>query len=197
VSQQPPQKPPEPILTGHIKRGNWGWLLRDILLLPPALLYVIVEQVFWVGAKALLVQAARLHLIATLQKKLERLPAWAVLPLFLVPEIFSHVGGFWASYLLVHRAWLAALLIAIFLKGTATLMVVWIYQSCQTTLLSIRWFAGLHGKFMAGRDWVAGRMRPLLNVLRRLVSGGRAGVTRRFGAMRKWLRTKLGLRPKP
>jgi hypothetical protein len=178
---------PPPILTGNLKRRNYGWLLRDILLLPPAVLYVIVEEVFWRGAKALLRQAARVPAIATVQKRLERLPAWAVLPLFLVPEVFSHIGGFWASYLLVRRAWLAALLVGIFIKGTATVMEVWIYLSCEQTLLSVRWFAWLHGKFKRGRNWVVDRIRPMLERVRRR-SGG---IARRFGAMRKFMRAKF------
>jgi hypothetical protein len=178
---------PPPILTGNLRRRNYGWLLRDILLLPPALLYVIVEEVFWRGAKTLLRQAARVPAIAALQHRVERLPAWAVLPLFLVPEVFSHIGGFWASYLLVRRAWVAALLVGIFIKGTATLAEVWIYLSCEPTLLSVRWFAWVHGQFRRGREWVAARMRPVLE----LVRGRGSGVARRFVAIRRVIRARM------
>lgn len=177
----------------QVRRRRWARLLRDFLLLPPALLYVLVEQVFWAGAKALLRQVARIPLARNIQKKLHRLHAWAVLPLFLVPELFSHAGGFWASDLLVHRAWVAALLVGIFIKGTATLMEVWIYQSCEETLLSVRWFARLHHQLMRGRDWVAERIRPIRELSRRLLRHGRGGLTRRFFAIRKLLGTKLNL----
>jgi len=160
-------------------------LARDILLLPPALLYVVVERVFWAGAKSLLRQAARMEPVRMVQTKLERLPAWAVVPLFLVPEAFSHIGGFWASYLLVRREWMGALLAAVLVKGTATLMEVWIYQSCEPVLLSVHWFAWVHGQFIRGRDWVAARMRTVL--------GPGSGVARRFVTLRKWVALKLGL----
>jgi len=105
--------------------------------------------------------------------------------MFLVPEVFSHVGGFWASYLLVRREWVGALLVGGLVKGTATLAEVWIYQSCEGTLLSVQWFAWVHGQFMRGRDWVAERLL-----------GGRNGIARRFRALRMLVAIKLGLQKK-
>ncbi len=176
------------------RRRDWGRLSRDILLLPPALIYVIVERIFWTGAKALLGHAVRVQAVQTLQSKVQLLPAWAVLPLFLVPEIFSHIGGFWASDLLLRRQWMTAVLVGIFIKGTATLMEVWIYQSCQKTLLSIRWFAWLHGQFLRGRDWVATRLKPIAAFARRLIRVNRPRLTTRFAAVRAVVAAKLGLR---
>jgi len=184
---------PAPLLTGNIKRRNWGRVARDILLLPPALLYVVVERVFWVGAKRLLRRAERWQPVEAAQAKLETFPAWAVLPMFLVPEAFSHIAGFWASDMLLRREWLPALLVGGLIKGAATLMEVWIYQSCEQKLLSVRWFAWLHGHFMRGRDWVANRTRPILEATRGLVQGGGPGIARRFGALRKLLAARLGL----
>ncbi len=175
-------------------RRKWGRLLRDVLLLPPALLYVIVEEVFWNGAKALLRQIARTRVVTAAQRKLERLPAVAVLPLFLVPEIFSHIGGFWASYLLIQRQWVAAMLVGVVIKGSATLMVVWIYQSCERKLLSVRWFAWLHRHVLRGRAWVLERIRPGRELALRLMRGSRAGVARRFAAIRQLVATRMGLR---
>jgi hypothetical protein len=177
------------ILEPDIRRRRWGTLVRNILLLPPALIYVVIERVFWNGAKRLLRQASRIPAIAAVQGKLENLPAWAVLPLFLVPEVFSHIGGFWASALLVQRKWLAALLVGLFIKGTATLMEVWIYQSCEKALLSVRWFAWVHGWAMRGRDWVYDKIRPAI----RLIRGGRSSLGRRFAILRGIIARRLGL----
>jgi hypothetical protein len=185
-----------PVPSDNIKRRNWARLIRDILLLPPALLYVIVERVFWTGAQTLLRQAARIEAVASLQKKLAKLPVAVVLPLFLVPEIFSHIGGFWASVLLVKRQWVAAVLVGIFIKGLATLMVVWIYQSSAPTLLSVRWFAWVHMQFLRGRDWVAQRIKPATDFALRLVRGNRSRIARRFTAIRKLLIARLGLHHK-
>jgi hypothetical protein len=185
--------PAPDILQPNIRRGRWGRVLRDILLLPPALLYVVIEHVFWAGAKRLLRQASRVPAIAALQRNLEKLPAAAVLPMFLVPEIFSHLGGFWASDLLVRREWAAAFMVGLFVKGTATLLEVWIYQSCESTLLSVRWFAWLHGKMLAGRDWVAARIKPARRFAQTLIAGGRTSIARRFAAIRSVLARRLGV----
>jgi hypothetical protein len=181
------------MLSGNIKRRNWARLIRDILLLPPALLYVIIERVFWAGAQTLLRQAARIGVVKATQEKLGKLPVAVVLPLFLVPEIFSHIGGFWASVLLVKEQWVAAVLVGIFIKGTATLMVVWIYQSSAPKLLSIRWFAWVHTQVLRGRDWVAQRIKPATDFALSLVRGNRSRIARRFIAIRKLLITRLGL----
>jgi len=176
------------ILEPNIRRRRWGRVARDTLLLPPALLYVIVEQVFWRGAKRLLRQTARIPAIATLQTGLEKLPAAVILPLFLIPECISHLGGFWASDLLVRRDFTGALLVGLFVKGTATLLEVWIYYSCEAKLLSIGWFAWIHGKFFELKDWVAGRTLPA----RRLIAGGRSGIARRFTSLRIVLARRMG-----
>jgi hypothetical protein len=181
-------QPGPKILEPNIRRRRWGRVARDSLLLPPALLYVIVEQVFWRGAKRLLRQTARIPAIAALQARLERLPAAAILPLFLVPEFFSHLGGFWASDLLVRRDFTGALAVGVLVKGTATILEVWIYYSCEEKLLSVAWFAWVHRKFFEAKDWVVERTLPA----RRLIAGGRSGIARRFTTLRVVLARRMG-----
>jgi hypothetical protein len=173
------------------RRRGGARIVRNILLLPPALLYVIVEEVFWRGAKRLLRQVARLQAVAGLQSGLEKLPAAAILPLFLIPEVISHIGGFWASALLVHRHLLGALLVGLFVKGTATILEVWIYQSCEAKLLSVRWFAWAHRQVMRLKDWVDEATRPA----RRLITGSRSALGRRFAALKTLVGRRIGIRP--
>jgi hypothetical protein len=175
------------------RQRRWRRWLVNLLLLPPALLYVIVENVFWVSAKTLLRQAERIDAVTGIQRKLRKLPPAAVLPLFLIPEAFSHIGGFWATDLIVHRKWAAAMLAGLLVKGLATLMEVWIYQSCEPTLMSVRWFAWLHGKFQQGRRWVADRMMPVRALARYMVSSGRSGLAARFRRLRALVAHRLGL----
>jgi hypothetical protein len=175
------------ILGPNIRRRRWDRVARDILLLPPALVYIFIEHVFWAGAKRLLAQTARLQAVSAMQNRLANLPAPAVLPLFLIPEAFSHIGGFWATDLLVRREWTAAMLVGVFVKGTATLMEVWIYQSCEPALMSVRWFAWVHGQALRGRDWVADRTKPARRFAARLVKGSRSGLASRFAAIRSVL----------
>ncbi|GLR68051.1 hypothetical protein GCM10010909_27320 [Acidocella aquatica] len=180
--------------SNEIMRRKWVRQLRDALLLPPALLYVIIEEIFWNGATALLRQIARTWPVRALQKQLMALPAPVILPLFLVPEILSHIGGFWAAYLVTRGEWAAAMVAGIVIKGSATLMVVWIYQSCERKLLSIRWFAVVHRQALRGRDWVLEKIRPGKELALRLLRRSRAGIIRRFAAIRQVLAARLGFR---
>jgi hypothetical protein len=175
------------------QRPRWRRIFVNVLLLPPALLYVIVEHVFWAGAKSLLREAARTRLLNTLQQRVQKLPAAAVLPLFLIPEIFSHLGGLWATVLLVRRKYLAAMVAGLFIKGFATLLTVWIYQSCAPALLSVAWFARLHGKILQGRDWLAERTKPARLFARRIAASSRSGIVRRFRALRALIAARLGV----
>ncbi len=185
-----------PVSRDSVKRRNWRRATLDILLLPPALLYIVIEQVFWTGAKSLLRRAGRIKAVEAMRNRLEKLPPLAVLPLFLVPLAFSHAAGFYASDLLVRREWMAAISVAVFIKGTATLLEVWIYQTCEPRLLSIRWFAWTHGQFIYGRDWVSEQIRQVINFALRLIHGSRSAVPKRFTAMIKLLTSRLGLSAK-
>jgi hypothetical protein len=187
--------PPELAQTRR-QRPRWRRIFVNVLLLPPALLYVIVEHVFWAGAKTLLREAAKTRVLNTLQQRVQKLPAAAVLPLFLIPEIFSHLGGIWATVLLVRRKYLAAMFAGLFIKGFATLLTVWIYQSCAPALLSVAWFARLHAKILQGRDWLAERTKPARLFARRIAANSRSGITRRFRALRALIAARLGVAKK-
>jgi hypothetical protein len=175
------------------QRPRWRRIFVNVLLLPPALLYVIVEHVFWAGAKTLLHEAAKTRILNTVQKRVQKLPAAAVLPLFLIPECFSHLGGIWATVLLVQHKFLAAMFAGLFIKGFATLLTVWIYQSCEPALLSVAWFARLHGKVLLGRDWLAERTRSARLFARRIIANSRSGIARRFRALRTLIAARLGV----
>lgn len=142
-----------------------GRRLRDSLLLPLALLLVAFEIGLTTGARLL----RRWKPVRLLEATIGRLPPWAILPLFIIPEAMSHIGGFYAAYLLAHRKLLAATLVAVLVKGVGLLIALWIYQACRPALMTIRWFAWVHGKVEAARDWAMGRMRPTLFQIRRAV----------------------------
>ena len=120
-------------------------------------------------------------------------PRWRVLPLFLVPEIVSHVGGIWAALLLLEDKLGAAILVGVFVKGIAAVLTVWIYQNCEHVLLSIGWFAWLHAQTLRLRGWAARRTARLRVHAAQIVSLGRSRVKRRFSALRLVIAARLGL----
>jgi hypothetical protein len=149
----------------------------DLLLLPPALLLVVTEHVLWAGSRAILRGVAGLGVVRAAHLWLGLLPPHAAVPLFLVPELCSHGAGLWATVLLARGHVIAATLIAVLIKGVATLVLVWIYQACEPSLLRVAWFARVHNTVLAVRRRVLDRVAPLRETaLRRLrASVARAG----------------------
>jgi hypothetical protein len=166
----------------------------DLLLLLPALLLVVLEHVLWAGSRTALHAIASLGPVRAAQLWLGLLPPYAAVPLFLVPDLFSHAAGILATVLLAQGHVVAATIIAVLFKGAATLVLVWIYQACEPALLRVAWFARLHRGVLAARHWVLERVKPMREAaLRHLrASVRRAGwLGRRFQHLR--VRLAVGL----
>lgn len=166
-------------------------LIEDILLLPLTLVLLFLEHVVWDGTKYLLNQLSRLRAVAALRRRLQTLPPLAVVFLFLIPEAFDHLSGFWATVLLLRDQVLAAAFVAIFIKGFAALIAIWIYQSCEESLLSVPWFRRFHDRVIEWSHWVNCRTAPLRHRARGWFRGGRMG--RRLAAWRMRLAARFGI----
>jgi len=161
-------------------------LFADILLLPLALLLELWSWVIWRYTLAALNALSQMPPIARLRLWLQGLPPLVVAFLFLIPEAIDHLGGFWATMLLVQHRVLAATLVALFVKGTAALVVIWIYQACEPSLMSVAWFAWTHDRVIAFKDWVLRRTEPVRKRLRAVLVG-KGRLARRLAAWRSWL----------
>lgn len=158
----------------------------DLLLFIPALLYVLTEHVLWAGARALLRGLGALALVQAAQAWLGLLPPLAALPVFLVPEVFSHASELWAAVLLARGHLLAAGLMAVLGKGLATVILVWVYHACEPALLRVRWFARARNAALRWRAGLLARTDPWRRAaLARLarVRLGPGAIRRRF---RRW-----------
>ncbi|MHB1304288.1 MAG: hypothetical protein ACYCZB_12560 [Acidiphilium sp.] len=161
-------------------------LAEDILLLPLALILEFLDRIVWDGTRALLEFISRLPAIARLRRMMQQLPPLLVVFLFLIPEAVDHLSGFWATVLFVKGNWLGATIVAVFIKGFAILLGIWIYQTCQASLLSVRWFAIAHDWTIAMRDRILLRVAPLRARLRATLHGGPGGrLSRRLAGWRR------------
>lgn len=140
--------------------------LLDIVLIPIAVLIVLIEDVLWVGALAMLRAVTDWTPVRAMRVHLERLPAHIALPLFLVPEIMSHVAGAYATVLLAQGKIFSAIIVGGLVKGICTLLLVWIYQCCEETLMRVPWFARLHHWALGVRDWAKAQVGPMRERLR-------------------------------
>ncbi len=172
-------------MVDSLPRRLLAWML-DLLLLVPALMLVLGENVLWQGSRAVLRGLAGLPLIKTLHLWLGLLPPSVALPLFLVPELFSHASEFGTAFLLAKGHVAAATMLVVLGKGVATLILVWIYQACEPALLRVRWFARLHHAVLRARAALLAKFAPARRlVLIRLRRSTRPGgaVSQRF---RRW-----------
>jgi hypothetical protein len=173
------------------------WRIRpvDVLLLPLALLVILIEDVLWRAARAALRRAEALSPVRRARRWVAGLPA-AVLPLFLVPEAISHLAGLAATVLLAQGHVRAAVLLAVVVKGGATLVEVWIFEAASATLLAVGWFARLYAAVLAVRGWALGKVAPMrqavLNRLRRPTPLG-AAIRRRIRLLRPVLASVMGV----
>lgn len=178
------------------RRRRWR-LAEDALLLPLALLVELLERVVWNGTLALLDLISRAPPIARLRLFLQGLPPLIVVFLFLIPEAVDHLSGFWATMLLVKGNWVGATIIAVFVKGFAILLGIWIYQACEESLLSVRWFAVIHSWVIAAKNRVLARTAPIRTRLRLALRAmvtrhGSRRLARRFAAWRLRLARMAG-----
>lgn len=142
------------------RRFDWPLLLA-------ALLVVLLEDVLWAGAKALLHATVRLCGLHRLHAWLGRLPPGVAVTLFLIPEAASHLGSLAAAVMLVEWGWTPAAIFYVATKLIATGLAVWIYSACEPSLLTVAWFARAHGWVMAKRAIIIARMLPLRRAIRR------------------------------
>lgn len=164
----------------------------DVLLLPLACAVVLFDDVLWRGAQKLLRGLDNAPPVRVARAWVAGLPAAAVLPLFLVPEAISHAAGFLSAVLLAKGEVAAAVSLLVVVKGTATLVVVWIYQAASATLLTVRWFASMHAAVQFVRDWSLSQVAPLRQALRERLARSvkiAARIVRRFRALRIYLKT--------
>lgn len=182
---------PEASIEAAARRRKWRRLAEDVLLLPLTLVLLFFDHVIWDGARALLTILSRHKLIASLRHWLQSLPPLAVVFLFLIPELVDHLGGLWATVLLVEGQVMAAAFVAVFIKGFAALVAIWIYQSCEESLLSVEWFRRLHDQALKGYEWVQARTAPLRARLREAGRRGRLG--RRAIIWRNRLSSRFGI----
>lgn len=168
------------------------WLL-DGLLLVPALVLVLGENVLWQGSRAVLRAVAGLPLIKTLHLWLGLLPPGLALPLFLVPEVFSHVSEFGTAFLLAKGHVAAATLLVVLGKGVATLILVWIYQACEPALMRVRWFARVHHAILRARAKLLAKFAPVRRIvlIRLRRARPRSAIGQRFGRWRVRLASGL------
>ncbi len=174
---------------------NRAWLARrrwiDLVLVPAAIVIVLWEDVIWAGARSVLRGLRAFAPIRAVERGLGRLPGYAALPMFLVPEILGRVGELWAIALLVRGHVHSGVTVYVLVRLLSALLAVFIYHACEAALMRIAWFARVVGWVRAARAWSLVRVAPIRARMRTFVAATPGRVARRLASWRIWLGRKL------
>lgn len=181
-----------PVAEASVTRRHRAHWLVNLLLLPLAVVVLLVEDVVWAGAMAVLRAANAWTPVRRLRAWLATLSGYAALPLFMVPEVLGKVGEIWAVALLVQGHVVSSVAVYVLVRLVATLVAVFIYQACEPALLRIGWFARMVGWVHLVRQWAVGLIRPALARIRLAARIGRgrwlAQIATRRRLLRMWIR---------
>ena len=122
-------------------------LITPPLMLVAALL-MFAEEVLWEALKRLMAQVGRLPLIRTLEAWIARLPPYGAACVFLLPGTLLLPVKIGALWLIAHGHALLGVQLIVVAKLVGTALVARIFMLTKPALMTLRWFARLHGFIM-------------------------------------------------
>jgi hypothetical protein len=126
--------------------------LKKILAAPLvflAAIFVLLEDWLWDDLLRLMAALGRLPVLRQLETAIASLPPYLSLAVFAVPSLLLVPVKLAAVWLLAHGQHVLGLAMVIGAKIVGTALVARIYSLTHQKLLSIGWFAWLHGRFVA------------------------------------------------
>lgn len=159
--------------------------LLSALLVPPAVLLMLLEEVIWAGLKALMARLGRLPVVARLEARLRTLPPLGAALLFLAPGAAMLPFKLLALWAMAqgHVVWGVLVLVAA--KLTATALFARIYTLCKPTLMTVPWFVRLHDWTSGAKAWAHARLNSwgLWRLARRSIGRLRSWAARVVAAL--------------
>ena len=137
-------------------------MVRALLRLPllaAATIYFLIDDVVLAAVRPVVAWFAELRLFTRLGEAIHRLPPYPTLVLFLVPFVVLEPFKLWALWLLgTGRFGPGAVMLATS-HLVSIVLVERLFHATRDKLLTIGWFARLHGWVSALYDWSLGRLR--------------------------------------
>jgi len=120
-------------------------------------IFIVFEELIWEGiAKPIYAYLQELHLLQSLQKRLETVNRYVILVIFLILLVSVEGAGLAAGVMAVRGMVIpAALLYA--LKIPIATFVFWLFHATESKLLSFGWFRWGYEKVMAVFSWIKSR----------------------------------------
>ncbi|GAB3245639.1 hypothetical protein [Chitinimonas naiadis] len=184
----------QPVRSGQrLKR----WATAPLVLL--AALLIFLEEFLWDQLANLFGLLARLPFWARLERWVAGLPAWAALPMFLVPMVLLFPIKLAALWLIGHHHVVLGLQVILAAKIGGTAIAARLFMLLKPTLLTVPWFARGYAFFLYWRERIFTRLHAMwwwqtahqgMVAIRARFAAWRAGgggFTRRLQRWRKYL----------
>jgi hypothetical protein len=180
--------PPAPPLNPATPARSLGWtrrILRGIAAVFAAL-WMVVEEWIWDSLTAFMAWLGRLPPVRWLEVRIQRLPPYAAMAVFVVPWALLLPAKILGLWLLGsgHAAAGVTVFVAAKLVGTAVLAR--LFTLTRPALLTIGWFRRVYLWFTSWRDRIYAYVRSL-----RAWQAARAWVARVRAAVRAWIQVHL------
>lgn len=137
-------------------------LLRAILRIPvfvAATIYFLIDDVVLALVRPVIAWAAELRLFTRIGAALQRLSPYPTLAVFLVPYIVLEPFKLWALWLMASGRFSSGVIMLTLAHLVSIVLVERLFHATRDKLLTIAWFARLHGWVSALYDWSIGRLR--------------------------------------
>lgn len=119
--------------------------------------FIVFEEIIWEGlAKPIYVFIHELHVLQSLQAKLQSTNRYIVLFLFVVLLVGVEVAGVTAGVMAVKGMVLSAMLLYA-LKIPIAAFTFWLFRATEKKLLSFGWFKWTYEKVVSLFDWIKSR----------------------------------------
>jgi len=146
----------QPVRRGYRLRR---WLTAPLVIL--AALLIFLEEFLWDQLAALFGQLAKLPLWGRLERWVAGLPAWAALPIFLVPMVLLFPIKLGAVWLMTHHHVVLGVQIILAAKIGGTAVAARLFMLLKPTLLTVPWFCWLYERFLYWRERIFTRLHAM------------------------------------
>jgi hypothetical protein len=136
-------------------------------------LFFLIEAWLWERLRPLV--AAVVNVIAwdrlkvRLARLIEWMPPWAVLIVFVIPFVVLLPLKFSEVYFIVHRQWLAAIVVLVLAKLVGLGVTAFIFDVTRPKLLQMAWFRRMYEWFLWARVWAHELTEPVRDRMRQLI----------------------------
>lgn len=127
-----------------------------------AALFIVFEELLWDRLAAAFGLLARWPVWARLERWIAGLPAWAAMPLFLVPMLLLFPIKLAALWLMAHHHVFSGLQLILVAKIAGTAVAARLFMLLKPTLLGVPWFARLYYAFVSWRSRVFARLHAMI-----------------------------------